>query len=104
MEQIHLVVARHLCYTDYEIKCALSRFSDATKLSSAVDTLDRWNAIQRGLDKLEKWAYENLMRFHKATCKTLLFFWGNPRHEYRLGEEVIEISPGKKDLRLLLDE
>ncbi|PKU44508.1 rna-directed dna polymerase from mobile element jockey-like [Limosa lapponica baueri] len=72
---------------DSGIECTLSKFPNDTELCGAVSMLEGRDPIQRDLDRLERWASANLMRFNQAECKVLHLGHGNPKHKYRLDGE-----------------
>ncbi|GAB0179461.1 cAMP-dependent protein kinase inhibitor alpha [Grus japonensis] len=66
---------------DSGIECTLSKFADDTKLCSTVNPHPNTvgtDAIQRDLDRLERWVHVNLMKITNAKCKDLHMVQGNP--------------------------
>ncbi|PKU40246.1 rna-directed dna polymerase from mobile element jockey-like [Limosa lapponica baueri] len=89
---------------DIRIECTISKFVDDIKLCGAVNTLEGRDAIQRDLDRLERWACANHMKFNQAKCRVLHLGHGKLRHKYMLCREWLESSPEEKDLGVFMDE
>jgi len=68
------------------------------------DTPGGCAAIQRDLDRLEKWDNKNLMKFKKEKYEVLHMVGTDLMHQYRLEADSLESSFSEKGLDVLVDK
>ncbi|GAB0186776.1 mitochondrial enolase superfamily member 1 [Grus japonensis] len=89
---------------DEGTECTLSKFADDTKLGGVADTPEGCTAIQPDPDRLEIWTEWNRMKFNKSKCRVLHLQRNNPKHQYRLGVDLLGSRSAEKDLGVLVDK
>ena len=62
-----------------------------------------YDDVQKNLNRLERWAERNLLKFHKGNCRILHLGRNNLRYQYGLQAQLLESSSAKKGLSVLVD-
>ncbi|GAB0177955.1 mitochondrial enolase superfamily member 1 [Grus japonensis] len=85
-------------------ECTLSKFADDTKPGGVSNTPEGCTTIQQDLDRLESWAERKQKKFNEGKCQVLHLRRNNPKHQYRLGVDLLGSSSAEKDLGVLVDD
>lgn len=75
-----------------DLDYSLRRFSSDTRSEGVIDKPGGYAAIQRNLNKLDKWADRDLMKFCVWKQKVLYLARNNPMHQDMLGANYLENS------------
>ncbi|RMC15189.1 hypothetical protein DUI87_07371 [Hirundo rustica rustica] len=81
----------------------LSKIPDNTRLGGVADTSECCAALQKDPDRLERGAKKNHLEFNKGECRVLHLGRNNPRHQHRMGADLLENSSAGKNLEGLVD-
>ncbi|KAJ7428128.1 hypothetical protein BTVI_01280 [Pitangus sulphuratus] len=88
---------------DEGAECLLSKVVDNIKLGGVVDIPECCAAIQKDLDRLERWAEKNHLKFSRGKCSVLHLGRNNPMHQDRVGADLLESSSVEKNLGVMTD-
>ena len=86
------------------ICCRVLKFADDTKLIKKIACQEDIDSLQEDLHKLYNWSEDWQMLFNVSKCKSVHFGFNNTRHQYVLGDEVIQSAKEEKDLGIIIQD
>ena len=87
---------------DIGLLCKISKFADDTKIGNRANIKAQRDNIQNDLDRLAKWADTWQMTFNASKCKVMHLGNGNPRDEYKINGEPLQVVESEKDLGVVI--
>ena len=88
---------------DKGIGCTLSKFADDIELGGSFDLPGDRKALQQDLDRLDRWAEANGMKFNKPNCRVLHFGHNNASNTTDLGQSGWKTVWKKQTSGVLVD-
>uniref|UniRef100_A0A803T1G7 Reverse transcriptase domain-containing protein n=1 Tax=Anolis carolinensis TaxID=28377 RepID=A0A803T1G7_ANOCA len=89
---------------DEGLEGTIIKFADDAKLGGIANTPEERSRIQNDLNRLERWAETNKMKFNRDKCKILHFGRKNGMQRFRIGDAWLDSSTCEKDLGVLVDK
>ena len=66
------------------IECILRKFADDTKLGACIDLFEGRKALQEDLDRLDRWAEVNCMKFNRVKRQVPHLEHNNPKQSWEM--------------------
>ena len=81
-----------------ELKSIVKLFADDVKLISSLNTDNKRLELQDDLNRIMKWSELWLIKLNAKKCKVMHFGLGNPRCNYVLQENNLDVELAKSEL------
>ena len=80
-------------------------FADNTKLYRQIRSEDDVKMLQEDITRLENWSMEWKLIFHPSKCKKMCIgAKDQPQNNYKLYNQVLDVTKTEKDLGVLIDD